>query len=153
MRESSGGLSFSPRSNTPSSTTRAAPTEDADFLSRLPEPATEHDRSGSSSLTPVEDGGIFLVRADFSCSHRFSSHRFPTRSEPGAMRVFGYSDYGTGLYDSLFSLFRWFASPSLAEVVALLLFFAFPSTHSRPAPPLSGDMAAVFLDAFPVPDG
>ena len=35
----------------------------ADFLSRLPESATEHDRLGSSSLTPVEDGGIFLIRA------------------------------------------------------------------------------------------
>ena len=34
----------------------------ADFLSRLPEPATEHDRSGSSSLTPVIDGSIFLIR-------------------------------------------------------------------------------------------
>ena len=34
----------------------------ADFLSRLPEPATEHDRSGSS-LNPVEDGGIYLIRA------------------------------------------------------------------------------------------
>ena len=29
----------------------------ADFLSCLPEPAIEHDRSGSSSLTPVDDGG------------------------------------------------------------------------------------------------
>ena len=28
----------------------------ADFLSGLPEPATEHDRSGSSSLTPVDPG-------------------------------------------------------------------------------------------------
>ena len=35
----------------------------ADFLSCLPESATEHDRLGSSSLTPVEDGGIFLIRA------------------------------------------------------------------------------------------
>ena len=35
----------------------------ADFLSRLPEPATEHDRKGSSCLIPVEDGGIFLIRA------------------------------------------------------------------------------------------
>ena len=35
----------------------------ADFLSRLPEPATEHDRSGSTSLYPVEDGGIYLIRA------------------------------------------------------------------------------------------
>ena len=35
----------------------------ADFLSRLPEPATEHDRNGSTSLTPVEDGGIYLIRA------------------------------------------------------------------------------------------
>ena len=32
-----------------------------DFLSRLPEPATEHDCTGSSS--PVEDGAIFLIRA------------------------------------------------------------------------------------------
>ena len=30
----------------------------ADFLSRLPEPATEHDRNGSTSLNPVEDRGI-----------------------------------------------------------------------------------------------
>ena len=35
----------------------------ADFLSRLPEPATEHDRSGSRSTTPVYDGSIFLIRA------------------------------------------------------------------------------------------
>ena len=28
----------------------------ANFLSRLPEPATEHDRNGSTSLTLVEDG-------------------------------------------------------------------------------------------------
>ena len=34
----------------------------ADFLSRLPEPATEHDRSGSTGLNPVEDGGIYLIR-------------------------------------------------------------------------------------------
>ena len=35
----------------------------ADFLSRLPEPATEHCRSGSTSLNPVGDGGIYLIRA------------------------------------------------------------------------------------------
>ena len=35
----------------------------ADFLSRLPRPATEHDRSGSTRLNPVEDGGIYLIRA------------------------------------------------------------------------------------------
>ena len=34
-----------------------------DFLSRSPKPATEHDRSGYSSLAPVDDGGIFLIRA------------------------------------------------------------------------------------------
>ena len=33
----------------------------ADFLSRLPEPATEHDGSGYSSLTPVNDGGISVI--------------------------------------------------------------------------------------------
>ena len=35
----------------------------ADILSRWPEPATEHDRTGPSSLIPPEDGGIFLIRA------------------------------------------------------------------------------------------
>ena len=35
----------------------------ADFLSRLPEPDTEHNLAGSSSLTPVEGGDIFLIRA------------------------------------------------------------------------------------------
>ena len=35
----------------------------ADFLSRLPEPTTKHDRSGSSSLTPADDGRIFLIPA------------------------------------------------------------------------------------------
>ena len=35
----------------------------ADFLSRLPEPATERDRTGSSSLIPVENGSFFLIRA------------------------------------------------------------------------------------------
>ena len=34
-----------------------------DFLSRLPKPATEHDRNGSTGLAPVEDGGIYLIRA------------------------------------------------------------------------------------------
>ena len=34
----------------------------ADFLSRLPEQATEHDRSGSTSLNPVEDDGIYFIR-------------------------------------------------------------------------------------------
>ena len=35
----------------------------ADFLSCLPEPATEHDRSGLTSLNPIEDGGIYVIRA------------------------------------------------------------------------------------------
>ena len=35
----------------------------ADSLSRLPQPTTEHDRSGSSRLTPVDDEAIYLVRA------------------------------------------------------------------------------------------
>ena len=33
------------------------------FCSVLPAPVTEHDRTGSGSLIPVEDGGIFLNRA------------------------------------------------------------------------------------------
>ena len=35
----------------------------AGFLSHLPEPATEHDRSGLTSLNPIEDGGLYLTRA------------------------------------------------------------------------------------------
>ena len=34
----------------------------ADFLSRLPQPATDHDPSGSSRLSSVNDGAIYLVR-------------------------------------------------------------------------------------------
>ena len=34
-----------------------------DFISRLPQPATEHDRRGSSRLTPVDDEAINLVKA------------------------------------------------------------------------------------------
>ena len=45
----------------------------ADFLFRLPEPATEHDRNGSTSLNPVEDGGIYLIRA---CGLNTSSSGF-----------------------------------------------------------------------------
>ena len=62
MRKSSIGSNFSSRSTTSSSPSRAAPTETPICWSRLPEPA-KHDRSGSSSLTPVDDGGIFLIRA------------------------------------------------------------------------------------------
>ena len=35
----------------------------ADFLSPLPEPATEHDRSGSTRLNPVKDGSLCLFKA------------------------------------------------------------------------------------------
>ena len=34
----------------------------ADFLSRPPLPATELDRSGSSSLTPSDEERVFLIR-------------------------------------------------------------------------------------------
>ena len=40
----------------------------ADRLSRLPEPVAGHGRSGSSSLTTVNDGGIFLIRACGLCT-------------------------------------------------------------------------------------
>ena len=35
----------------------------ADFLSRLPQPATENDRNCSTCLTPAKDGGIYLIMA------------------------------------------------------------------------------------------
>lgn len=34
----------------------------ASFLFRLPPPATDHDRSGSSRLTPMDDEAIYLIR-------------------------------------------------------------------------------------------
>ena len=42
---------------------KGSPNGNADFLSRMPEPATEHDRNGSTSPTPVKDGLIYLIRA------------------------------------------------------------------------------------------
>ena len=70
MHESSGSLSSSPRSNAHSSTAKAAPTASPIFLARLPEPATEYDHSGLTSLNPVGltspnaagDSGIYLLR-------------------------------------------------------------------------------------------
>ena len=45
----------------------------ANFLSRLQEPATEHDRNSSTSLPFVEDGGIYLIRACGRAAHSFLS--------------------------------------------------------------------------------
>ena len=46
----------------------------ADFLSRLPEPATEHDRNGSTRLNLVEDNGIYIIRV---CGFNTPSSRIP----------------------------------------------------------------------------
>ena len=54
----------------------------ADLLSRLPEPATRHDRTRSSSLIPAEDGGIFLIRA---CGVRTRSSPTPCVGLSGLM--------------------------------------------------------------------
>ena len=70
MHESSGSLSSSSRSIAHSSTTKAAPTASSIASVRLPEPATEYDRSGLTSSNPVgltspnpvEDIGIYLLR-------------------------------------------------------------------------------------------
>ena len=47
----------------------------ADFLSRLPQPATEHDRSASSRDIPVDDEAIHLVRV---CRLHTSSASVPS---------------------------------------------------------------------------
>ena len=52
----------------------------ADFLSRWAEPATEHDRTESSSLTPVIDSGMFLIQA---CGLRTHSSPIPGASSSG----------------------------------------------------------------------
>ena len=70
MHESSGSLSSSPRSIAQASTAKAAPTASPIFLSRLLEPAAEHNRScltsfntvGLPSPNPVGDSGIYLLR-------------------------------------------------------------------------------------------
>ena len=70
MLESGGRLSSSPRSIAHSSTAKAAPAASPIFLARLPEPATEYDRSGLTSFNlvgltspnPVRDNGIYLLR-------------------------------------------------------------------------------------------
>ena len=72
MRESSGGFEFLTAFDCTLDYCKGSANGNTDFLSRLPEPSTEHDRSGSSSLTPVEDSGIFLVRA---CRLRTRSSR------------------------------------------------------------------------------
>ena len=56
-------LEFLPAFNYPLEYRKGTANGNAGFLSRLPEPATEHDRSGSTSLNPVEDVGIYLIRA------------------------------------------------------------------------------------------
>ena len=45
-----------------------------DFLSCLPAPAAEYDRNRVTSPTPVEDGGIYLIRA---CGLRIPSSPIP----------------------------------------------------------------------------
>ena len=45
-----------------------------DFLSCLPAPAAEYDRNRVTSPTPVEDGGIYLIRA---CGLRTPSSPIP----------------------------------------------------------------------------
>ena len=74
MHDSSGGLSSSPRSITHSSYRKGSANGSADFLSRLPESATEHDRSWSTSFNPVEDSGIYLIQA---CGRRMPSPPIP----------------------------------------------------------------------------
>ena len=68
--ESSGSLSSSPRSIAHSSAAQAAPTASPIFLARLPEPATEYDHSGLTSVNsvgltspnPIGDSDIYLLR-------------------------------------------------------------------------------------------
>ena len=69
-RESRGGSSTSPRLTTHSSEVPNGKREwcSAGFLSRLPRPATEHDRSGSSLLTPVDDEAIYISSGLAACS-------------------------------------------------------------------------------------
>ena len=52
-----GWLEFLTAFDYPLKYRKGSANDNADLPSLLPEPATEHDRSGSTSLNPVEDGG------------------------------------------------------------------------------------------------
>ena len=75
MRASSGGSRFSPCSTASSTKSRAAPSGKIDLPSRLPDLATDHDRSGSNSLSPVDDGGIFFHPGPESSHSFLTEHR------------------------------------------------------------------------------
>ena len=84
----------------------------------------------------------------------FTSCRTPPPSGPGAFWDF----VPLGMWHRIVLLFFSFSAVQfllapLAAVVALLWVFVFPPTRFRPAPPLPGDMAVVFLDVFSVPYG
>ena len=115
MRESSGDSILSLHSKTSSSTASSA-NGSADFLSGLPQPATDRDRCGSSSDAPVDDDGIFIILA---CGLRTRSSPTPggglgglvPRPENTAFgwthfRLFGFSRFSRahtlGRVDNLF---------------------------------------------------
>ena len=88
----------------------------------------------------------------FSCSFLFRSTDPSSLGARGNLGILA-TPTGTAPCDflcSLLSVTIIFASHPLAKVVALLCFFAFPSTHSRPVPLLSGDVVVLF-DGFPTP--
>ena len=74
----------------------------------------------------------------------------------GGLGIFCHSDCGTGLCGFCFLLFGGIISPRPPSLRSRR-YFVFSlfrrHIHSRPAPPLSGDMAVDFLGAFPVPYG
>ena len=111
----------------------------------LPTPPRSVPGRGLGSWVIKGGSGLSLFRV-FS----FLVLPIPPARSRGRSGYFGYSDCGTGLCDFLFSLFRWytFASPPSIRLWRYFGFLLF-RPHILTPPPLSGDMAVVFLDVFP----
>ena len=78
-----------------SCTARVAPTEMLILYPVLPQPATKHDQSGSTSLAPAEDGGIFS-HASLRVSHSLftdSRCRLGWAGAPTQKRCLGLAAY------------------------------------------------------------
>ena len=90
----------------------------------------------------------------FSCYYLFRPADLPPLGAGGDLGILVTPTVAQDWITPYFLLFGGVTSPRPPSLRLWRYFgFTFPSTHSRPVPPLSGNVAAVFLDVFPVPYG
>ena len=94
MRESSGGSRVSHRVRLQPRVPQGQRQRKCRFPVPFARAATEHDRPGSGSVIPVEDGGIFLIRA---CGLHTRASRIPgvvlSGLVPHSERCFGWTPF------------------------------------------------------------